>query len=184
MANVVLGVTSSIAIYKSADLLRLLVKKKWNVKVVMTPNAKNLISPQLFSSLGAEGVYWDLFMSETTGKIETHVSLSKWGDCLVIAPCTANTLSKISLGIADNLLTSLVLCFEPKRVIVAPAMHTQMYFSSVIQEHIRKLVSTGMVVVGPEEGDLASGDCGVGRLANIEEIYSSLERVIDVEKIL
>ncbi len=178
MPNIILGVTSSIAIYKSADLLRQLVKKDWNVKVVMTPMAKEMVSPLLFSSLGAEGVYWDLFLSKTVEKIESHISLSKWGEYLVIAPCTANTISKISLGIADNLLTSLALSFKPERTIIAPAMHTQMYLAPVIQEHIHRLTSIGVAIIGPEQGDLASGDQGVGRLAGVEKILSYLERVV------
>ncbi len=178
MSNILLGITSSIAIYKAIDLLRLFTKSNWKVKVIMTPSAVNLISPQIFSSLGADGVYWDLFPAFNEGRMENHITLGKWAQLLLIAPCTANTLAKISLGIADNLLTSVALAFSPKKIIVAPAMHTQMYLSPPIQAHVQQLKNRGVIILGPEEGPLASGDKGIGRMISPEEIFSYLSRMV------
>ncbi len=179
MPNVILGITSSIAIYKSVELLRLFLKRNWQTKVVLTPSAVNLISSQIFTSLGASGAYWDLFLPKSEGRIEDHISLSKWGECLVIAPCSANTLAKVSLGIADNLLTSLALAFDPSRIVIAPAMHSQMYLARPTQEHLARLREMGIFLVGPEEGDLASGDKGIGRLVSLERIVEAVERMLE-----
>ena len=122
--NILLGVTAGIAAYKACELVRLFQKKGANVKVVLTPNAKEFVSPLSLASLSRNDVYCEQF-NYSNFDIE-HVSLAKWGDIFVVAPLTANTLSKIAYGICDNLLTSLI-CAYSKQIIVAPAMNVNMW---------------------------------------------------------
>ena len=167
--KIILGLTSSVAVYKSAYLLRSLLSNGCRVKVVFTPAATKLISPQLFSALGADGVFVDLF-PETIINDEYHIPLARWGDSLVIAPCTANTLCKLAWGIADNLLTTLFLAMSDKPRWIVPAMHSQMWESPQVQSAVRQLSSWGVNFVGPTTGALASGDSGEGRMVEPEEI--------------
>lgn len=170
MPNIILGVTGSVALYKSCELLRSLIKDDFSVKIVLTENARKLISPQLFVSLGAEAVYSSLFLDNFSGQNEYHIPLEKWADLLLIAPCTANTLSKCAQGIADNLLTTLFMSTLPEKVLIAPAMHSQMWLSPAIRRNREILSSWGVGFIGPDEGPLASGDTGIGRFASIDEI--------------
>ncbi len=168
-AKIILGLTSSVAVYKSAHLLRALLSSGCRVKVVFTPAATKLISPQLFSALGADGVYVDLF-PEALVNDGYHIPLAKWGEALVVAPCTANTLCKLAWGIADNLLTTLFLAMSDKPRWIAPAMHSQMWGSPQVQSAVQRLSSWGVQFIGPTTGALASGDSGLGRMVDPEEI--------------
>ena len=172
--KVILGVTSSIAIYKSCFLARTLVKKGVEVKIIMTEAATKFISPLLFENLTHNQAYVDTFALEDYNL--RHISLAEWAEALIVAPCTANTLSKIALGISDNLLTSVILAFPAQKpIIIAPAMNSQMWENSVIQAHYQLLQKSGRYkIVGPVEGLLASGRKGKGVMANIEEIVSAL----------
>ena len=174
--NVLLGVTAGIAAYKSCDLVRLFQKQGANVKVVLTPNAKEFVSPLSLASLSRNNVYMEQF-NYSQFDIE-HVSLAQWGDIFVIAPLTANTLSKIANGICDNLLTSLV-CAYAKPIIIAPAMNVNMWNNKVIQDNFQKLQERNFIPVGPIEGYLACGDIGMGKMADIEDIIKKAEGVLN-----
>jgi len=172
--KIILGVTSSIAIYKSCSLARALVKRGAEVKTIMTEAATKFISPLLFENLTHNQAYVDLFALEDYDL--RHISLAEWADVLIIAPCTANTLSKIALGLSDNLLTSVVLAFPPtKPIIIAPAMNNQMWENKIIQGHYQVLQKSACYkIIGPKEGILASGRKGWGVMADIEEIITAL----------
>ncbi len=170
--KIILGVTSSVAIYKALDLLRRLTERGFFVKVVLSPSAVSLISPVLFSSVGAEGVFWQLFSER---RDDTHIPLTLWADLLLVAPVTANTLNKFASGIADNLLTTLFLSFYPKPIILAPAMHSQMWENPVVQNNVRELKKRGIKFVGPVKGRLANGKVGIGKMADVQEIIKELE---------
>ena len=174
--NILLGVCSSIAIYKSCELIRLLTKDGFSVKVVMTEKATKLISPILFKELSKNPVYIDMFdLKEENTK---HISLSIWTDICVIAPISANTISKIANGICDNLLTTTVCALKDKKIILAPAMNESMWKSPIIQENINKLKRfKNYIILGPEKGRLLCG-IGEGRMVGIEEIYKCIKKYL------
>lgn len=171
--KVVVGVSGGIAAYKTCELVRLLVKQGVSVKVVMTEAATKLISPATFSALSSNPVYVDTFGARDEMQ---HISLARWADAIVIAPATANTIAKIAHGIADNLLTTVVLAARVP-VVVAPAMNVAMWENPATQDNMSIIIRRGIVVVEPREGELACGEEGKGRLAEPEDI---LETILDI----
>lgn len=174
--NIILGVCGSIAAYKSAFLVRLLVKAGANVKVILTPDGANFITPLTLSTLSKNPVYTQYF-EEETGVWSNHVELGIWADLIIIAPISANTLAKLSTGICDNLLTAVYLSAKCP-VYVAPAMDLDMWKHESTQSNINRIKSFGNVVIAPESGELASGLFGEGRMAEPEEIILFLENSI------
>ena len=174
--TVVLGVTGSVAIYKAADLASKLTQDGARVEVVMTDAATRFVAPLTFHTLTHTGVTTDMFTAPTEYN-ETHVSLSEAADAVIIAPATANTIAKIAAGMADNMLTSIVLATKAP-VIIAPAMNVNMWENPITQENISKLKARGFIIVEPGYGRLASGKMGYGRLADIEVILSTIKQVL------
>lgn len=173
--NILLGITAGIAAYKTCELVRLYQKEGANVKVIMTEHAKEFVSPLVLSSLSKNKVFIDQF-DYTSYDIE-HISLAEWGDAFVIAPLTANTLSKIASGICDNLLLS-VLCAFTKPVLLAPAMNNNMWNNKIIQENYEKLINHGYNTIGPIEGYLACGTTGIGKMIEIEKIVEKTKEIL------
>lgn len=171
--NILLGVCGSIASYKSASLVRLLVKAGANVKVIMTNEAKSFITPLTLSTLSKNPVYSDYF-DEATGEWNNHVDFGIWADYFIVAPATANTLAKLACGICDNLLAATYLSARCP-VYLAPAMDLDMWKHSSTQQNISKLQDYGNILIKPAYGELASGLIGEGRMAEPEEIISFLE---------
>jgi phosphopantothenoylcysteine decarboxylase/phosphopantothenate--cysteine ligase len=170
--NIILGITGSIAAYKSAMLTRLLVKEGANVKIVMTPLAKEFITPLTLATLAKNPILVDFF-DPTNGNWNSHVNLGLWADAYVIAPATANTLGKMANGIADNLLMTTY--FSAKcPVFVAPAMDLDMFRHPATQKNINTLQSFGNHIIDAGTGELASGLEGKGRMAEPAEIVSYL----------
>lgn len=170
--NIVLGVCGSIAAYKSALLVRLLVKAGANVQVVMTPDAINFITPLTLSTLSKKPVLVEYFKAQT-GEWNNHVELGLWADIFVIAPASANTLAKMAGGQSDNLLTAAYLSAKCG-VYFAPAMDLDMWRHPATQENIRQLQGYGNMLIPPETGELASGLFGEGRMAEPEQIVNFL----------
>ena len=170
--NILLGVCGSIAAYKSASLVRLLVKAGANVKVILTSNAAAFITPLTLATLSKNPVYTKYY-EEETGVWSNHVELALWADYLLIAPASANTLSKMANGICDNLLSAVYLSAKCE-VLFAPAMDLDMWKHESTQENIRKLLDFGNLMIAPGSGELASGLVGEGRLAEPEEIIDFL----------
>ncbi len=170
--NILLGVTGSIAAYKAAVLVRALVKEGADVRVVMTPLAKEFITPLTMATLSKHPVAVDFFDPEN-GAWNSHVSLGEWADLYLIAPATANTIGKMACGIADNLLLTSYLSAKCP-VAVAPAMDLDMYAHAATQANIEKLRSLGVTIIEPASGELASGLSGKGRMAEPEEIVKQL----------
>jgi len=181
MSEIILGVCSSISIYKSLDLIRLLDKENIKVNVVMTANATKLIKPITFSSISGKEVHYKLFKKDMIG-IE-HIKLARQSDLLVIAPATANVIGKLANGIADDLLTTIALAFD-KEVLIAPAMNTHMLNNIFVQENLNKLKRAGMTIIEPEEGLLACGEEGIGKLASPEKIYTYVKNSLKKRKTL
>lgn len=164
--KVLLGVTGGIAAYKSAELLRLLIKEGAKVRVVMTQSAAKFVSPLTFQALSGNPVITDLF-SDVSGI--DHIEHTDWADIFIVAPATANIIGKMASGIGDDPLSTMALAFDG-RFLIAPAMNSKMYKNPIVQENIDRLQSHGYQFVGPEAGDLACGEEGIGRMSEPEAI--------------
>ncbi|MCP4133826.1 MAG: hypothetical protein GY754_22850 [bacterium] len=169
MKKIVLGVSSSIAAYKSYELTRLFVRNGYSVFTVVTENALHLVSPLTFETLSGNPVYTDSFSKDR--REMGHISLKEDADLFLVAPATANALGKFAGGIADDLLSTTFLSMDCP-VLLAPAMNPNMFNHPAVQENIKKLKSWGINFVEPAEGHVACGDLGRGKLANIEDIYT------------
>jgi phosphopantothenoylcysteine decarboxylase/phosphopantothenate--cysteine ligase len=174
--NIVLGVCGSIAAYKSALLVRLLIKEGADVQVVMTPDATNFITPLTLSTLSKKPVLVDYFTPEN-GEWNNHVELGLWADLFVIAPASANTLAKMANGLCDNLLLAVYLSAKCD-VYFAPAMDLDMWKHTATQANISKLKTFGNILIPPANGELASGLYGEGRMAEPEEIIAFISSSI------
>ncbi len=172
--NIILGVTGSIAAYKAAPLIRGLVKEGANVKVIMTPLAKEFITPLTLATLSKNPILVDFYDPEN-GDWNSHVDLGLWADAYLIAPATANTIGKMAAGIADNLLLTTYLSAKCP-VVVAPAMDLDMYLHPATQRNLRILKSYGNLIIEPENGELASGLIGKGRMEEPDQIVSFMSR--------
>jgi len=166
--NVLIGITGGIAAYKVCDLIRMFKKADANVKVIATQNALNFVTKLSLQTLSQNPVYTEQFELEEY-KPE-HISLADEADIFVIAPASANTISKLATGICDNLLTSVACAFK-KPILLAPAMNCNMWDNPIIQDNLSKLEKFGYYILNPEEGFLACGYNGNGRLCEIEKIY-------------
>ena len=177
--HIILGVTGSIAAYKAVELVRLIRKQNWDVSVIMTAGATHFVGELTFRTLSRNPVVTDVFE-----KVEEwqprHVSLADLADVLVIAPCTANVAAKLAHGIADDALTATALaCKAP--LIIAPAMNENMWNHPATQENISVLKSRGAEIIDVEQGELANGQKGVGRMASVETILAVLKKAINTK---
>lgn len=178
--HILLGITGSIAAYKAATLCRLLVKAGAEVQVVMTPLAKEFITPLTMATLSRRPILVEFFDPEN-GSWNSHVALGEWADLLLVAPATANTLAKMAHGTADNLLLTSYLSARCP-VAVAPAMDLDMYAHAATQENLALLRRRGVAVIDPGSGFLASGLEGKGRMAEPEQIAEAVARLLDEKK--
>ena len=178
--HIILGITGSIAAYKAAMLCRLLVKEGAEVRVIMTPLAKQFITPLTMATLSKHPILVEFFNPEN-GEWNSHVSLGEWADLLLIAPATANTLAKMTTGIADNLLLTTYLSARCK-VAVAPAMDLDMYAHITTQQNLRTLAERGVSIIEPAAGELASGLVGKGRMAEPEDIVEQVKTILNEKK--
>jgi len=189
--NILIGITGGIASYKSCELIRLFVRGGYPVKVIMTEAATKFVSPLVFQELSQNPVYVDMFSLIKEENIQ-HISLSQWADLCVIAPASANTLSKIAYGICDNLLTTVVSALDKDtKVLLAPAMNENMWKNPIIVENVKKLSAIGgkinlparlaakragkagkYLIIPPPKGELACGVYGEGRMPEVKDIYS------------
>jgi phosphopantothenoylcysteine decarboxylase/phosphopantothenate--cysteine ligase len=166
--KIILGITGSIAAYKSAVLTRLLINEGAEVKIIMTPLAKEFITPVTLATLSKHTVLSEFF-SYDDGAWNSHIDLGLWADLFLIAPCTANTMAKMACGIADNLLLTTYLSVRCP-VAIAPAMDVDMFEHSATQHNIQLLSSRGVQIIQPDSGELASGLEGKGRMRNPDKI--------------
>ena len=166
--NVLLCVTGGIAAYKSAEIIRLFKKDGADVRVVMTKSAKEFITPLTLQAVSGNEIH-DSLLDVKAESAMGHIELAKWADIILVAPCTAESLAKITHGRADDLMGSVILASNAKSYI-APAMNTTMWLDKSTQENFKTLVSRGMCFIGPDEGEQACGDVGPGRLVEPEKI--------------
>lgn len=176
--NFVLGVTGSIASYKSCQLLRKIKSEGGNVKVVMTKNAMEFVTTLTFKTLSGNPVYFDMFDYDYE---LAHIKLTEWADMIIVAPATANIIAKTACGIADDLLSTLLVSFRGP-VIIAPAMDEDMYNNPILKQNLRKLKKSGYSIVPVKKGLLASGKVGEGRLPPIEDIVDYINEKISSQE--
>ena len=166
-------ICGGISAYKSLETIRLFKKNGAEIKTILTASAKEFVTPLSVTSLSQNKVYSDLFSVENEAEMD-HISLSRWADIIVIAPATANTISKLAQGTTDDLASTVVLASD-KDIILAPAMNVRMWEHPTTKTNINKLKEFGYRVIGPEIGDMACGEYGEGKMSSPEEIYKFLE---------
>ena len=168
--KILLIICGGIAAYKSLEVIRLLKKNGSSIKTILTNNAKNFITPLSAASLSQEKVYTDLFNSDNESEMD-HISLSRWADLILIAPATANTISKISFGLSDDLASTVVFASN-KKIFIAPAMNVRMWEHQSNKNNIKKLNDFGYEIIGPEIGEMACGEYGMGKMSEPEKIIN------------
>jgi phosphopantothenoylcysteine decarboxylase/phosphopantothenate--cysteine ligase len=170
--KILLGVTGGIAAYKSAELVRLIIKSGAEVRVVMTSAATEFVQPLTFQALSGHRVYTDIFDAESDSAMD-HIELARWADLMIVAPASADFIAKMRDGYSDNLL--LTLCLASKQpVAIAPAMNQQMYANQATQDNIKQLVTRDVLVWGPDDGEQACGDFGPGRMLEPTAIFECI----------
>ena len=174
--KIVLGVTGGIAAYKAGELIRALIKTGAQVKVIMTKNAQEFITPLTLQTLSQNRVYTDMFVPANTFDM-AHIELAEFADAFVIAPATANIIGKIASGIGDDLLSTTIMA-QDKPTLICPAMNDKMLANPVVQENIGKLKKLGYVCLESAEGELACKTKGKGRLPDVEEIVEAIENLL------
>jgi phosphopantothenoylcysteine synthetase/decarboxylase len=168
--NIILGVTGSIAAHKAADLASLLTKQKCSVRVVMTADAQQFITPLPFKVLSRNPVVTGLY-DEEEGWKPTHIEFADLAGLLLIAPATANVMAKLAHGLADDALTCLALALNPKaKILIAPAMNGKMWLHPATQQNVKTLKARGVEFIGPDEGMLSCGYEGIGRMWPVKAI--------------
>ncbi len=177
---VVLGVTGSIAAYKAAEITSQLIKKDMDVRVILTQSGAQFITPLTLETLSRAPVCCDQFSRETPYEVE-HIALAKRADVFLVAPATANFIGKAANGIADDLLTTTYLAVTAP-VLIAPAMNTAMLDSHAVQQNLRVLRERGCTIIEPDQGLLACGDIGKGRLAAVPDIMLAIEKALQTKK--
>lgn len=178
--KIVVGITGGIAAYKVPELVRLLKKQGHEVRCAATEHALEFVTRVTLETVSGNPLYSDLFAS---GRTE-HISLKDWGEMLVVAPATANIIGKAASGIADDALSTLLLAFSQKPIVIAPAMNCEMWAHPAVQRNIALLKSWGICMVGPEEGELACGVSGVGRMAEPTAIVAAMCTAVQPQRLL
>ena len=175
--KVLLIICGGIAAYKSLELIRLLKKNGANIKTILTKSGSEFVTPLSITSLSQSKVYQDLFSLEDEAEMD-HISLSRWSDLILIAPATANTISKLSNGISDDLASTVALASN-KKIFIAPAMNVRMWEHKSTKDNIKKLKSYNYKLIGPEIGDMACGEYGEGKMSEPTSILKELNKYFD-----
>ena len=171
--KILLIICGGISAYKSLEIIRKLKKKGAKVKTILTKNAKEFVTPLSVASLSNEKVYDDLFNPENESEMD-HIKLSRWSDLILVAPATANTISKLSTGSSDNLALTVMLASD-KNIFLTPAMNVRMWEHPSTKENLNKLKKFGYKIIGPEIGDMACGEFGEGKMTEPNEIIRQIE---------
>ena len=180
--DAVLGVSGSVAAYRAADIARELMRSGFTVRVCLTDSAQKFVQPALFEALTGNPCLIEAFEEPERGRM-AHIDWARQADIIIIAPATANTINKMAQGIADDMLSTITLA-TTKPIVIAPAMNPQMYANEVTQQSLEALEARGAYIVEPEEGDVACGENGQGKLASISSILYAVNEVATTSKIL
>ena len=171
--KILLIICGGISAYKSLELIRLLKKQGVEIKTILTKSAKKFVTPLSIASLSKGKVYDDLFNSENEVEMD-HISLSRWADIILVAPATANTISKLSAGSSDNLASTVILASD-KNIFLSPAMNVRMWEHPSTKQNLNKLKSYGYKIIGPETGDMACGEFGEGKMTEPKDIFQTID---------
>ena len=171
--KILMVICGGISAYKCLEIIRGLKKNNAQVKTILTKSAKEFVTPLSISSLSQEKVYEDMFNVENDSEMD-HIALSRWADLILIAPATANTISKLSYGSADNLASTVILASD-KDIYLAPAMNVRMWEHPLTKENLNKLKNYGYKIIGPEIGDMACGEFGKGKMTEPNEIINEIK---------
>lgn len=177
--NILIGITGGIAAYKICSLVGKLLQAGHDVRVIMSPAATEFVGPLTFQALTNHAVYVDMFQIINKEEVE-HIALAKWADLFVLAPASANTLGKLANGICDNLLTTVIMALPgPTKVLVAPAMNTEMWKNPLVQKNVDTLAALKkFVFVSTRVGKLACRDVGAGKIADNETIVKEIDKLL------
>ncbi|MGI9648785.1 MAG: flavoprotein [Acidimicrobiia bacterium] len=173
--RILLGVTGGIAAYKSAYLARRLGEQGAEVRVIMTAAAERFVGRQTFAAITGNPVETDLFDGSS---VSPHTDLARWSELIVVAPATTNLLGRLANGLADDLLTNTLLASRVP-VVLAPAMHTEMWEHPATRRNVARLQEDGHEIIGPDSGELAGGDVGAGRMSEPEAILAVVEKLLE-----
>jgi len=171
--KILLIICGGVSAYKSLEIIRSLKKRGAKIKTILTENAKKFVTPLSITALSQEKVYEDLFSVENESEMD-HISLSRWSDLILVAPVTANTISKLSTGSSDNLASAVILASN-KNIFLVPAMNVRMWEHGSTKENLKKLKGFGYKLIGPEIGDMACGEFGEGKMTEPDEIIKEIE---------
>ena len=171
--KILIIICGGISAYKSLELIRLLKKQGAEIKTILTKSAKEFVTPLSVASLSQEKVYDDLFSAENEAEMD-HISLSRWADVILVAPVTANTISKLSAGSSDDLASTVILASD-KDIFLTPAMNVRMWEHPSTKQNLNKLKSYGYKIIGPEIGDMACGEFGEGKMTEPKDIFQTIE---------
>ena len=176
--KILLIICGGISAYKSLDLIRLLKKNGSSVKTILTKSAEKFVTPLSIVSLSQEKIYTDIFDYNNEAEMD-HISLSRWADIVLIVPATANTIAKLSNGIADDLATTVVLASN-KKIFLAPAMNVRMWEHISNKHNVQKIREFGYNVIGPDIGDMACGEYGEGKMSSVEDIFNEINNYFKI----
>jgi phosphopantothenoylcysteine decarboxylase/phosphopantothenate--cysteine ligase len=177
--KILIGVTGGIAAYKTCSLINMFLKEGADVKVIMTNGATKFVTPLTFQSLTNHPVYVDMWQTYNKEEVE-HISLAKWADIMVISPATANIIGKIANGLADDLLTTVIMALPKETpVLIAPAMNTNMWENPIVQRNVESLSKDKKYkFIDPRKGVLACRDEGSGKIADNEDIFEEVQKIL------
>ncbi len=179
--KILLIICGGISAYKCLEIIRGLKKNNAQIKTILTKSAKEFVTPLSISSLSQEKVYEDLFSVENESEMD-HISLSRWADLILVAPATANTISKLSYGLADDLASTVILASN-KKIYLVPAMNVRMWEHPSTKENLNKLQNYGYKIIGPEIGDMACGEFGKGKMTEPSEIINEIKEYFRIKEI-
>jgi phosphopantothenoylcysteine decarboxylase/phosphopantothenate--cysteine ligase len=171
--KILLIISGSIAAYKALDLIRLLKKNFFEVQCVLTKGAKEFVTPLSVSSISENKIYDDVFSLKDESEMG-HIRLSREADLIVLAPATADIIGKMANGLADDLASTILLATD-KDILVVPAMNIKMFSNNAVQRNVTTLLKDGIIFVGPEDGELACGEKGMGRMSEPDTILKSIK---------
>lgn len=181
MKKILLGITGSIAAYKAAEIANKLTKDGFAVSAIMTKSAQKFIAPLTIQTLTKSKVYTEMFDAIAYEDVR-HISLARWADLCLIAPATANIIGKLASGIADDMLSTVMMAVKDKPVVICPAMNTAMYENPIVQDNIKKLTNFGYSFIEPKNSYLACGDLGKGALADVEVIIKEVAKLVEQDE--
>ena len=180
--KILIIIGGGIAAYKSLDIIRLLKKSGCFVKAILTKSGKEFITPLSVTTLTGNRTFEEIFDKESEGEID-HISLSRWADIIIVMPTTANLMTKLSIGKAEDLATTVILASD-KDILLVPAMNVRMWIHKATQRNVKNLLDYGYLFLGPEKGEMACGEYGDGKMSSPRQIYSFIQNYFDKNNLI